>query len=323
MLTKFSRAAIGALIVLGTASAFGAGWPDKAVRWTVPYPPGGGTDGLARVLGDSLSQKLGQPFVIENKPGAATIIAAEATAKAAPDGYTLMSADNATLVNNEAIYASLPYNPVKDLAPVSLIGRFPLVLAVHPSLGIKNFAEWKAKLKADPDKYNYATSGSGSPFHVGMEFIKQQTGLQIAHIPYKGMGPALKDVLGAQVGMMLVDVATALPYLRTNKLIAIATAGAKRQPQLPDVPTLLELGLPDSEFYAWQGVVVPAATPLDVRTRMSSALQDALKSEKVVQKMEALGIEPLSSTPEQMTTYWQAEIKRWHKLIKERGLKPD
>lgn len=321
MLVKLIRAAAGAALLLGATAALSADWPEKAVRWIVPYPPGGGTDGLARVLGDAMSQSLGQPFVIDNRPGAATIIAAEATAKSNPDGYTLMSADNATLVNNAAIYPKLPYDPLKDLAPVSLIGRFPLVLVANPSMGVQDFAGWRAKAAAEPGKFNYATSGAGTPFHIGMEFIKQQTRLSVGHVPYKGMAPALQDVLGGQVEMMLVDLATALPYIRTNKLVALATAGGRRQPQLPQVPTLLELGLSNSEFYAWQGVVVPSQTPAAVRERISATLRQALASDKVLQKMALLGIEPLSSTPEDMAAYWKKEITRWHALIKERGIK--
>jgi tripartite-type tricarboxylate transporter receptor subunit TctC len=321
MLNKLMRAVLAAVLLLNVTTAFSADWPDKPVRWIVPYPPGGGTDGLARVLGDAVSQSLGQPFVIDNRPGAATIIGAEVTAKSIPDGYTLMSADNATLVNNAAIYPKLPYDAVKDLAPVSLIGRFPLVLVVSPSAGIRDFAQWRAKISASPGKFNYATSGAGTPFHVGMEFIKQRLQLSITHIPYKGMGPAIQDVLAGQVQMMLVDVATALPYIRTDKLIALATAGGRRQTQLPEVPTLLELGLSDSEFYAWQGVVVPSQTPVAVMERMSAALRQAIASEKVAQKIMQLGIEPLGSTPEEMAAYWKSETNRWHKLIRERGIR--
>jgi tripartite-type tricarboxylate transporter receptor subunit TctC len=323
LLAKLIRTTIGAVLVLSAATAFAADWPARPVRWIVPYPPGGGTDVLARVLGDVMSENVGQPFVIDNRPGAATIIGAQATATAIPDGYTIMSADNATLVNNAAIYPKLPYDPVKDLAPVSLIGRFPLVLAVHPSTGIRDFADWRAKVSASPGTFNYATSGIGTPFHVGMELIAQQEKLVITHVPYKGMAPALQDLLGGQVQMMLVDVATALPLIQENKLVAIATAGARRQARLPQVPTLLELGLENSEFYAWQGVVVPSRTPPEIKGLLNAALRKALSSEKVQQKMEQLGIEPLSSTPEEMTAYWNAETVRWHKLIRERGIRAE
>ena len=323
MLAKFIRSAIGAVLVLGASTALGADWPTRPVRWIVPYPPGGGTDVLARVLGDVMSEKLGQPFVIDNRPGAATIIGAQAAAGSNPDGYTMMSADNATLVNNAAIYPKLPYDPVKDLAPVSLIGRFPLVLVVNPATGIRDFADWRAKVSASPGTFNYATSGIGTPFHIGMEFIARQEKLVITHVPYKGMAPAVQDLLGGQVQMMLVDVATALPHIQANKLVALATAGAKRQAQLPQVPTLLELGVENSEFYAWQGVVVPSRTPAELKGLMNTALRQALSSEKVLQKMEQLGIEPLSSTPEEMTAYWNAETVRWHKLIKERGIRAE
>ncbi len=259
--------------------------------------------------------------MIDNRPGAATIIGAQATAASSPDGYTMMSADNATLVNNAAVYPKLPYDPVKDLAPVSLIGRFPLVLVVNPSTGIRDFAQLRAKVSASPSAFNYATPGIGTPFHVGMELIAQQEKLVLTHVPYKGVAPALQDVLGGQVQMMLVDVATALPLIEENKLVAVATAGAKRQARLPQVPTLLELGVGNSEFYAWQGVVVPSGTPAEIKVLLNTALRKALSSEKVVAMMEQLGIEPLSSTPEEMMLYWNAETIRWHKLIKERGIR--
>jgi tripartite-type tricarboxylate transporter receptor subunit TctC len=323
LLAKLIRTTLSAVFVLSAATAFAGDWPTRPVRWIVPYPPGGGTDVLARVLGDVISESLGQPFVIENRPGAATIIGAQATATSSPDGYTMMSADNATLVNNAAIYPKLPYDPVKDLAPVSLIGRFPLVLVVAPSTGIHNFAEWRAKVSASPGTFNYATSGIGTPFHIGMELIAQQEKLVLTHVPYKGVAPALQDVLSGQVQMMLVDVATALPHIQANKLVAIATAGATRQARLPQVPTLLELGVENSEFYAWQGVVVPSGTPAEIRGLLNAALRKALSSEKVALKMEQLGIEPLSSTPDEMTAYWNAETIRWHKLIKERGIRAE
>jgi tripartite-type tricarboxylate transporter receptor subunit TctC len=321
LLAKLIRTTLSAVFVLSAATAFAADWPTRPVRWIVPYPPGGGTDVLARVLGDVISENLGQPFVIDNRPGAATIIGAQATATSSPDGYTMMSADNATLVNNAAIYPKLPYDPIKDLAPVSLIGRFPLVLVVNPSTGIRDFAQWRAKVSASPGLFNYATPGIGTPFHVGMELIAQQEKLVLTHVPYKGVAPALQDVLGGQVQMMIVDVATALPLIQENKLVAIATAGGTRQARLPQVPTLLELGVSNSEFYAWQGVVVPNGTPAEIRGLLNTALRRALSSEKVAAKMEQLGIEPLSSTPEEMMAYWNAETIRWHKLIKERGIR--
>lgn len=315
------RAVAGAVLLLGVSAASAADWPSRPVRWIVPYPPGGGTDVLARVLGDVMSDSLGQPFVVDNRPGAATIVGAQAAAAAAPDGYTLMSADNATLVNNAAIYPKLPYDPVKDLAPVSLIGRFPLVLVAGAATGIRDFADWRARVAADPGRFNYATSGIGSPFHVGMEFIARQEGLVLTHVPYKGMAPALQDLLAGEVQTMLVDVATALPHIEAGKLVALATAGAVRNPRLPQVPTFLELGVADGEFYAWQGVVVPGPTPADVRQRIGEALRQAIGSERVTRKMAELGIEPLSSTPQEMAAYREAETVRWHRLIRERGIR--
>lgn len=310
-----------ALALLCTAPfAMADEWPSKPVRWVVPYSVGGGTDALARAVGDALGRDLKQTFIIDNRPGAATMIGAENVVHSAPDGYTIMSADNATLVNNVALYKTMPYDPVRDLAPVALLGRFPLVLAVSLKSGIHNYAEWLAALKAAPGKLNYSTSGAGTPFHIGMELIKQQADVSINHIPYKGMAGAVQDVLGGQVEMILADVATILPHIRAGKVVAIATASGKRLPQLPEVPTLLELGLPQSEFYAWQGVVAPAGTPVEIRNALSTALKRVLDDPALAQRIRDLGIEPLTSTPDELAAYWRSEAGRWQPLIKSRGI---
>lgn len=321
---KILHAVAALTLALSAGVAQAQEWPAKGlIRWIVPYPAGGGTDVLARALGTALSTELKQSFVIENRVGAATIVGAEATARSERDGYTIMSADNATLINNPAMYTKLPYNPDRDLEPVALIGRFPLLLVASAKSNIRNYAELVALSKASPDKLTYASSGAGTPFHVGMELIKQRTHLSARHVPYRGMAPAVQDVVSGQVDIMVIDLATALPFLRDNMLVALATASGKRFEQFPDVPTLVELGALQSEFSAWQGVVVPTGTPLDIRTRLASALTRVMADPVLSDRVRALGIEPLTSTPEQMAAYWHKEADLWRPLIKAAGITMD
>ncbi len=323
MITRFAEAALWAVMTTSAAHAQTAVWPSKPVKWIVGYSPGGTTDTMARLIAEPMSQKLGQPIVVENKPGANTNIAAETLSRSAPDGYTIMIADNGTLVNNAALYKKLAYNPVTDLALVSMAGRVLMVLVVNPATGIRDFNELKRKVAAAPQKYRYASGGSGSPFHIGMEAIKQQAGLSITHIPYKGTAPAVQDVVSGHVEMMIAPAAVVLPYIKANKLIAIASANSKRLTQLPEVPTLTEYGLTDADFSGWQAIVVPAQTPDAIKEKLGSALKEALSSASVRQRFSELGIEPMTATPAEMKAYQQAEINRWHKFIRERGISLD
>ncbi|MFC7514490.1 Bug family tripartite tricarboxylate transporter substrate binding protein [Herbaspirillum sp. GCM10030257] len=311
-----------ALIAAGTL-ANAQSYPSKPVRWVVPYPPGGGSDVIARTIGAQLSKQVGQPVVIENKPGAGTIIGAETAARSPGDGYTVFSGDNGTFVFNGALYKKLSYDPQKDFAPVSLIARFPLLLVANPGAGFKDAKDLISKVKAAPGKYNYASVGAGSPHHLAMEMFKQRTGAFIVHIPYRGAGPAVQDVLAGQVPMMILDLATALPHIRTGKLTALAVASDKRLSLQPDVPTLKELGYNDLEMYAWQGMAVPVATPKDIVARLNSEVNKALTAPDVTKRLTDLGIEPLPGTQEQMASYIKSETTRWHALIKERGITLD
>lgn len=313
----------GVLLATGSALAHAQAYPSKPVTWIVPYPPGGGSDVIARTIGAQLSKQLNQPVIIENKPGAATMIGAQTAARSAPDGYTVFSGDNATYVFNSALYKKMPYDPQKDFAPITLIGRFPLLLVVNPNAGFKSAKDLIEQVKRSPGKYNYASVGPGSPHHLAMEMIKQKTGTFIVHIPYRGAGPAVQDVLAGQVPMMVLDLATALPHIKAGKLNALAVASGSRLALQPDVPTLKEIGLGDVEMYAWQGMAVPANTPKDIVARLNAEMTKAIAAPEVNKKLVDIGVEPLSSSPEQMADYIKTETARWHALIKDRQLSLD
>ena len=290
------------------------------MRWIVPYPAGGGSDFLARTVGAQLEKQLGQPVVVENRPGAATMIGAEAVARANADGYTVLTADNGTLVFNAALYRKMPYDPAKDFAPVGLIARFPLILVANPAAGYKSAADLVAAARAQPGKMAYASVGAGSPHHLAMELIKQQSNIFVLHIPYRGAAPAVQDVLGNQVPVMVIDTAVGLPYIRSDKLVALGVLAKQRLAALPNVPTLEEQGIRGTEVYAWQGMVVPAATPRDVVMRLSNELSRAVSAPDVIKKLQDFGLEPTPGTPEQMAAFVRVETERWHALIKQRGL---
>ena len=298
-------------------------FPTKPLRWLVGFPAGGGTDFLARTVGHQLSQQLGQPVLIDNRPGAASSIAAEAAARSPADGYTLLTADNAVLIFNPVLYKKVPYDPVKDFAPLGLMARFPLILAVHPGSGITSVQDWIAAMKKEPGKFSYASPGVGTPHHMAMELIKQRLGLFIVHVPYRGAAPAVQDVAGGQVPMMIVESGGGLPMIKAGKLRPLAVVSAKRMPTLPDVPTFAELGYKDLEVYAWQGVVVPKATPKPVADKLSVELQKAVAAPEVRRKLMELGLEVNPSDANLMAAYMATETALWHPIVKQRGIRAD
>lgn len=312
------------LALAAAGSAFAqAEYPSKPVKWLVGFPAGGGTDFLARTVGHQLSQQLGQPVLIENKPGAASSIAAEAAAKSPADGYTVLTADNAVLIFNPVLYKKLGYDPVKDFAPVGLMARFPLILAVHPGSGINTVQQWIDEVKKQPGRLSYASPGVGTPHHMAMELIKQRLNLFIVHVPYRGAAPAVQDVAGGQVPMMIVESGGGLPMIKAGKLRPLAVVSAKRMPVLPDVPTFAELGYKDLEVYAWQGVVVPKATPKPIVDKLSVELQRAVNTPDVKRKLMEFGMEVNPSDATLMATYTSLETSLWHPLVKQRGIRAD
>ena len=316
-------AAAGATTAAPWALAQQAAWPDQPLRWVVPYPAGGGTDVLARTVAEAMRQTLGQQIIVDNRPGASTNIGGQAVATAKPDGYTFMSADNAILAYNEHLFTKLPFNPEKDFTYVGGISRFPLALVVHPSFEAKTVKESLDYARANPGKLNYASPGNGSPHHLAMEMFKHRTKSFITHIPYRGAAPALQDVMGGQVPCMFLDLAAGLPVITSGKVRALAIGSAKRVAALPDVPTLAEAGVPNTEVFAFQGILAPAGLPAAITARLNGDLNKALLNPAVVKRMNDFGMEALPGTPEQFRAMARSESKRWGEIIKAAGVKLD
>ncbi|MBU2410254.1 MAG: tripartite tricarboxylate transporter substrate binding protein [Gammaproteobacteria bacterium] len=293
------------------------------MKWIVPYPAGGGTDVIARTLAEAMRQPLGQSIVIDNRPGASTNIGADLVAKSKADGYTIMSADNAVLAFNEFLFSKLPFNPEKDFSYVGAIGRFPLAIVVNPEFPAKDFKEFLAYAKANPGKLNYASPGNGSPHHLAMEMFKNRTKTFITHIPYRGAAPAMADVMGGQVQCMFLDLASGLPIMQSGKVRVLAIGSAQRSKLLPNVPTLAEVGVPDTEVFAFQGVLGPAGLPPAVVQRLNGELNKSFSNPAVQKRFTDFGMEPLPGTPEQFAALARAESKRWGPIIKAQGIKLD
>lgn len=298
-------------------------FPAKSVRWIVPYAAGGGSDFLARTIGQAWSAQVHQPIVVDNRPGGNTAIGASETARAPADGYTIVSADNGTLIFNPVLYKNLSYNPSKDLAPVTLMGRFPMILVAGPGEKAKTAKEFIAEVKASKDGVNYASAGAGSPHHLAMELLKSEAGLKLTHAPYRGAAPALADVAGGQIPVMMVDMAAGAGFIKGGKVRPLAVANATRLPQLPDVPTFAELGLPTVQAAALVGMVAPAKTPAPVIAALNKQVVAAINEPAVKQKLIDFGVEPVGNTPEQFQALITSESTRWHKLIKDLNITLD
>jgi tripartite-type tricarboxylate transporter receptor subunit TctC len=318
-----TRRAFALALFAASTFAHAQSYPTRPIEWIVPYPAGGGTDVVARTLAQAMSETLGQPIVINNKPGAATNIGADYTARAKPDGYTLMSADTATLAANPFLYSKLPYDAEKDFAPVGLTVRFPLILVVNPSVPVKNLNEFIAWAKTQKGGASYGTPGAGSPHHLATELFKEQAKVPLTHVPYRGAAPALQDVAGGQVPFMFVDTASGKEFIATGKLRAIGVASAKRVAGFESIPTLDEQGLKGFEAYAWQGLVMPARTPPEIVKKVNDALLKAIASPAVDKQLRQLGLEPIPSTPAAMAQYAAAERAKWGRVIKANGIKVD
>jgi len=309
--------------MMAAAPALADDYPSKPIRWIVPYAAGGGSDFLARTISQGLSPRLGQTIVVDNKPGGNTAIGASETARSAPDGYTMLSADNGTLVFNSALYAKLSYDPEKDLAPVTLLGKFPMILVAGPALKATDVKGFIAEVKASAKGMDYASAGAGSPHHLAMELLKVETGVNLVHVPYRGAAPSLADVAGGQVPVMMVDLAAGAGFIKGGKVRALAVANSTRLPQLPDVPTFAELGYKNVEAAAQVGIVVPAATPKPVIDKLNHELVETIKDPAIRQKLVDFGIEPVGDTPAEYAALLKDERARWHKLIRDLNIKLD
>ncbi len=311
---------LGASLAAVCASA--QNYPARPVRAVVPFTAGSAADSLARVIGQKLSESWNQQMVIDNRTGANTIIGTEAVAKAPPDGHTMLLA-NISLAINPALYNKLPYDAIRDFTPVSLTAAILVVLVVHPSLPVKSIKELVALAKARPGQINYASGGNGSAQHLPMEMLRLATGINIVHVPYKGLGPAFNDVLGGQMQMMFTGVSNVVQYAKSGQVRVLATGSLKRSPALPDVPTLVEAGVPGFEFDAWAGYLVPVGTPKDIVAKLHGDITGALNAQGVREKLTAFGFDVIGGTPEQFAKLITNDIARFGKLIKEAGIRTE
>ncbi|MES2610450.1 MAG: tripartite tricarboxylate transporter substrate binding protein [Pseudomonadota bacterium] len=305
------------------AQAPGANWPNKPIRWVVPFPPGGAMDAIARTLGEKAGQALGQPFVIENKAGAGGNIGAEFVAKQPADGYTLMIT-SIGMATNKPLYGKLSYDPIKDFAPVSLLAVVPNVLVTNATQpDVKTAADVIAAARKAPGKLTYGSAGNGTSIHLAGEVFNSLAQIDMLHIPYKGSGPAVADLLGGQINYMFDSITSARPHIQSGKLRALGVTTAKRSATLPNVPTLAEAGLPSYEVSPWFAVFMPAGTPAPIVNKLNAALRDAMKQPDVVARFETIGAEPVGSTPAELTKHLARESERWAQLITERHIKLD
>jgi tripartite-type tricarboxylate transporter receptor subunit TctC len=315
-------AGLGGLLAAGlTAVALAQAYPVKPIRWIVPYPAGGGSDVIARTISAPLGASLGQPIVVDNRPGAATIIGADVTARSPADGYTIATADSATLLFNPHLYAKLPYDPFKDFAYIAMIGRFPLLLVAHASVSARTTGELIAYAKANPDELNYASPGNGSPHHMAMVMFEDVTGASFTHVPYKGAAPAVQDLLAGTVHVMFLDLASGSQHVKGGKLKVFGAGWPKRLEALPDVPTLSETGVKGFEAYAVQGVVAPASTPREVVARLNDEINEVVRSPAVAKRFAEMGMVPSLETPEEFMRAARRENEVWGRLIKAKGIK--
>jgi len=315
-----SHALISAALACGVpaAQAADSSFPTRPVRLVVGYAAGGATDVLARLVAQKMGEALGQPIVVENRAGANSNVGAEVVAKATPDGYTLYVFTIANTIN-ATLYDKLGYDPVRDFEPVGMIAKIPNVLVVNPKLPIKTVADYERLAKESPDGVTFASSGSGSSIHLSGEMFRSRSGANMLHVPYKGSAPAVTDLLGGQVQSMFDNAPSALPHVKSGKLRAIAVTSAQRMPQLPDVPTVAESGLPGFDVQSWFSIAAPAGTPKPVIDKLNTALNKALNASEVRERMRDLAATPEPGTPEQLRTFAASEIKRWHDVVKQSG----
>jgi tripartite-type tricarboxylate transporter receptor subunit TctC len=299
-----------------------SGYPNKPIRFIVPYPGGGGADIVARMLAQKMTQSMGQPVLVENKPGASTLIGTEMLAKAAPDGYTLGLITDSHAIN-PSFFAKLPYDSVKDFSLVSQLVFVPLVMVAHPSLNVKTLPELIAAAKAKPGKINYASIGNGSPHNLSMEWVKSLAGIDMTHVPYKGVAPALTDLVAGQIDVMFTGSSSALPYVKAGRLNALAVSSAKRLDSFPDTPSVAEAALSEFDFMTWYGSAVPAGTPKDITQRLSREIGLALSQPDVKERLASLGVVGAPSSPDEFAAFMRKETASLARLVKLTGVKAE
>ena len=302
----------------GSASVF----PNHPIRLLVGLPPGGSTDAIARIVASKLGDALGQHVVVDNRTGASGLIASEIAARAPADGHTLLFGASFYSEVYASLERRLPYDPVRDFAPISLVTKVPNVLIVHPALPVRTVADFIAYAKSRPGKLNYASSGNGSSAHLSMELLKKQVGIDVVHVPYKGAPQALVDLLAGEISVMFGNVPSQIPHLKSGKTRALAVTGAIRNFQLPDVPTMIEAGVPDFEITIWYGVFTPARVPPAILSVLNSALIQSLAAPDVRQRMAVQGAEPTPTTRDEFAAFQKAEVAKWAKVVKDWGTTP-
>jgi tripartite-type tricarboxylate transporter receptor subunit TctC len=311
---------LGLGIYMGSPLWAQSTWPNRAVTYIVPFTPGGTTDVIGRALCGKLSERLGQPFVVDNKPGAGGAVGATMAAKSSPDGYTLFGGTISTHAINASLYPKLSYDPVKDFEPISLVGYLPNVMIVSSNLGVNNVAELIALLKKDPSKRTFASSGAGTSTHLAGELFSDIIGVPLTHIPYKGTPPALTDVAGGQVTFMFDQVTAAMPLVQLGKLKFLAVTTSKRSPVIPDVPTMMEAGVPKFEMSSWQAVYAPKGTPKWVVDKLNSEIVRILALPEVKEKLSSqMGMTIVASSPAELAAFMSKEIPRWGELVRKSG----
>lgn len=321
-----SIARIFMLMVLGVAvacSAAAQSYPNRVIRMIVPFPPGGGSDYMARIIQSRLADNIGQNIVIDNRGGAGGTVGSDMAAKATPDGYTIVMGSVATHAISASLYKKLPYDPIKDFSAVAPVGSMPHILVVHPTLNVKTAQELIALAKAKPGAVNYASAGSGSVGHLTVELFKSMAGIDLRHIPYKGSGPALVDLAGGQVKVMFDTLATGLPHVKSGRLRGLAVSSVQRAPAAPEVPPLAEVGVPGFEVRGWYGILAPAGTPASAVQALNSAIVKIMRLPEVRDLMISQGAEPMTASAGEFATYLKKEVLKWGEVVKKSGARVD
>lgn len=315
---KFTRRHLAALAIALAAplAAVGQTWPSKPVRLIVAYSAGGSTDSLARQIGAMAGEKLGQQFIVENRTGGATVIAAQALISSPPDGYTIAIFDPSTVAMNQYLYKKPPYDPAKQIVPVAMLTRIPFGIMVSTDSSVKSLKDFVAQVKAKPNA-SYGHSGAGNPVHLAMERFARQAGLELTHVPYKGGAPAMQDLLGGQIPYMMMDIPTAMPFIKAGKIRVLAQTSSKRSELLPDVPTIAESGFPGFEAGSWFGAFVPAGTPPAVVTRISQVMKETINKPEMLAWIKDRTLEAAPSTPEELAAAIKADEARYSAIIKQ------
>jgi tripartite-type tricarboxylate transporter receptor subunit TctC len=324
MTHAFAPLMAAAALLAGAVPAAAADYPSKAIKLVVPYSAGGSTDALARLVAEKLTQRLGQPVVVENKPGASEQIAITSVTKAAPDGYTLLLSTFSGLAVNPGLYGpKLPYDPLRDLAPISLAATVPTVVVVNPQVPAKTMAELAAYMKSKPGSVSYASAGNGTPSHLGMESYKKLTGLDAVHVPYKGGAPALQELMGGQVQVMMALAPEAMPLVKSGKLRAVAAATPQRIAAYADLPTVAESGLKDFELTFWYAFMAPAATPPELLSKLNKSIDAILQEKDVRARLAEMSLDVVGGAPTRVSERIKADGAKWKKVIDDAGIKVD